>query len=1237
MELRNLPVPLLCISILVPLAVAQGNAVSSSPAVLSASGLVIEKIASNSEAEKAGIQAGDILLNWVRGDARGQLESPFDLAFVEIEQAPLGTVKVEGLRGDGRQVWSIGPSDWGLTARPNFSGQPLSVYREAGELAQSIPAGERIDAAKRWKELAGQYSNTHAPWLPSWLLLHAAELLKNAKQWKEADEAYQSAVQFSFQATPLIQGQILRAWAGAYQQRSDWPNAEKYFQQSIAEIQKSGGGKLAIAANLSDLGRTWFLRGNLPEAERYQRQALEMREKLAPDSLSVAASLSNLGNVFLWRGELAQAEQYHRRALAIREKLAPGSVDVASSFNNLGIVASQRGELAQAEQYYREALAIRQKLAPGTLDAAANLNNLGIVTWKRGDLARADQYLRQALEIKQKLAPGGLDVASSLNNLGIVAYERGEWAQAEQYHRQALGIQEKLAPGSIDMAENLGNLGNVAKERGDLAQAEEHFRHALEIQKKLAPGSLDAAYSWTNLGVIADERGEWAQAEQYHRQALEIAERAAPGGLEVANTLGNLGRVAYEQGELTQAGQYYQRAFAINEDLAPESFGTAVIMQALGDLARKSGDSAKAEQYYRRAVAIEEKLVPGSKEHAESLAALASILRDQQQLDAAAQFYARALSALEQQTAHLGGSEEQRSGFRARHSAIYSDFIDLLVQQKQPEQAFDVLERSRAQGLLETLATAHIDIHKGVEPELLERERSLQADIAAKSNLRVELFRDKQKGEQILAVEKEIAHLLAEHQEVEETIRSSSPVYASLIQPRTLSVQEIRQHLLDSKTLLLEYSLGEKRSYVFALTAGSLDVFTLPKRSEIEALARSLYDLVTARNQIVRGETDRQADKRWREADVKSWKVAAELAQMVLRPVTPMIKNHRLVIVSDGALQYIPFAALPLPEAVSPGFTSMRRVGNSNAGFTGKPGSPLVVEHEVVNLPSASVMAELRREELDRPQPPKAVAVLADPVFDPKDQRVMSGVGGIDSGRASGAVAPSTALPESPLPPDRLTRSASEDRLTRSASDLGFSKDGQVALGRLVYTRQEADSILKVTPRGEGLEALDFRATRETAMSPALAQYRVVHFATHGLLNSEHPELSGLVFSMVDSRGRRQDGFLELEDIYNLNLPVDLVVLSGCETGLGKEIKGEGLIGLTRGFMYAGSSRVMASLWSVSDQATAELMAAFYKAMEQGKMTPPAALRAAQIKILKQDLWKAPYYWAGFQLQGEWK
>ena len=198
--------------------------------------------------------------------------------------------------------------------------------------------------------------------------------------------------------------------------------------------------------------------------------------------------------------------------------------------------------------------------------------------------------------------------------------------------------------------------------------------------------------------------------------------------------------------------------------------------------------------------------------------------------------------------------------------------------------------------------------------------------------------------------------------------------------------------------------------------------------------------------------------------------------------------------------------------------------------------------------------------------------------------------------------------------------------------------DASYRIPRLLFSRAEALDILSLVPAAARKQALDFEASRTTATSPELGQYRIVHFATHALLNNAHPELSGIVLSLVDESAKPQDGFLRLHEIYNLKLPADLVVLSACQSGLGKEIRGEGMIGLTRGFMYAGALRVVASLWKIDDRATAEFMKRFYEAMlGEKQLRPAAALQAAQIEMWKTGNWSSPYYWAAFVLQGEWR
>lgn len=318
---------------------------------------------------------------------------------------------------------------------------------------------------------------------------------------------------------------------------------------------------------------------------------------------------------------------------------------------------------------------------------------------------------------------------------------------------------------------------------------------------------------------------------------------------------------------------------------------------------------------------------------------------------------------------------------------------------------------------------------------------------------------------------------------------------------------------------------------------------------------------------------------------------------MLLGPARAQLKNKRLLIVADGILEYLPFGALPSIDGV-------RRAPL-------KHWTPLLANHEIVSLPSASTISVLRREIAGRRPAPKTVAVLADAVFQTDDPRVKAG-------------------------PQKVAVQTSERAEEDTDLQLSLRDADEIEFRRLPFSRQEADGVVAFVSKGLKKQSLDFEASRATAISPELSNYRIIHLATHGFLDSKHPELSSVVFSLVDQTGNPQNGFLRLNEIYNLKLNAGLVVLSGCRTALGKEVRGEGLIGLTRGFMYAGAPRVLASLWSVDDASTAALMKRFYRELLFKKQTPAAALRSAQASLWK-DSALPPYYWAAFVLQGEWK
>jgi CHAT domain-containing protein len=372
----------------------------------------------------------------------------------------------------------------------------------------------------------------------------------------------------------------------------------------------------------------------------------------------------------------------------------------------------------------------------------------------------------------------------------------------------------------------------------------------------------------------------------------------------------------------------------------------------------------------------------------------------------------------------------------------------------------------------------------------------------------------------------------------------------------------------------------------------------LPNRTEIETDVRRVVGLL---NNGQRWASDEKIKAEY-------FQVAAPLRQKLLpSSLLSQLKGKRLVIVSDGALQYLPFGGLPLPQ--------LSKAENKTAKADSVP---LAVENEIVSLPSASALAVLRRETANRKQATKSIAIFADPVFSENDER----------------------LATAKANPSKVNQSITND-LNRLLLERAFNWDGKqsetLSIPRLPFTRREAEGIFATASPASSLKALDFEASRSNVLKRDISDFRVVHFATHGLLNSEHPELSGIVLSLVNQQGQSVDGFLRLNEIYNLNLSADLVVLSACQTALGKEIKGEGLIGLTRGFMYAGSPRVVASLWKVDDVATAEMMKLFYQKMFQEKMRPAAALRSAKVEMWKQKRWNAPFYWAAFELQGEWR
>jgi CHAT domain-containing protein len=805
-------------------------------------------------------------------------------------------------------------------------------------------------------------------------------------------------------------------------------------------------------------------------------------------------------------------------------------------------------------------------------------------------MRKAIEKYREALSV-WRASGDRLMEAYSLTEMGLIYTDIGEYQKALDSFTQARA--SYITVGDLrSQSGMLSNIGWVYGTLGEYQKAIDFHKQALETRRALGDRSDDPR-SLSSIGANYASLGEYRKALDIHLQVLPVR-RANKDLRGQGITLNNIANCYEHLGEKQKALDYYGQALTLMLAVG-YGYNTATTLNNIGAVYRDLGEHQKALDYYGQALQLRQTIGDLNGEAA-TLFHIARLERDRGNFVEARNRIEAALAAVESLRANVA-SQQLRASFFASVRQYHEFNINLLMRldQQRPSEGFaaaalQASEKCRARSLLELLKEAHAEIRQGVDPALLERERTLRQTISEKADHQTQLLSGKHTQEQAAAAAKEIDALTTDYEQVQAQIRHTSPRYAALTEPAPLTLKEIQTEVLDSETLLLEYAIGEEKSFLWAVTPSSIKSFELPKRSEIESVARRVHEILTARNQTVAKETPEQRRKRIEQADAEYGKASLALSQILLGPVASELKGKRLMIVGEGILQYTAFAALPAPDA-PPGGVS----------------SPLIADHEIISLPSASVLAILRREAAGRKTADKTVAVFADPVFDSSDLRIAG------SGKNRAPI----------IEASDVERSATESGLRDFA--------------RLRFSRQEADQIMRFASEGKKFEAVDFAANRASATSPEMAQYKIVHFATHGLINNQHPELSGIVLSLVDKQGRPQNGFLRLYDIYNLKLQADLIVLSACQTALGKQIKGEGLVGLTRGFMYAGAPRVVASLWQVDDRATAQLMRRFYEAMLAEGLRPAAALRAAQVGMWKDKRWQGPHYWAAFTFQGEWK
>ncbi|HEV7517284.1 MAG TPA: CHAT domain-containing tetratricopeptide repeat protein [Thermoanaerobaculia bacterium] len=909
----------------------------------------------------------------------------------------------------------------------------------------------------------------------------------------------------------------------------------------------------------------------LPAARADYEKALELWREIAEPSRE-AEALRWLGTIHGQTGENAAA----RAALVASSALWQG---LGEPFEE-GMVKAElcflehtTGNPTLALTCYEEVRALF-RVAGDSSQEPRMLNNLGGVYDLLGEPDAALEKYGQALALRQALG-NRLEEAQTLNNIAQIHQVLGDWQEALRIYAR---VGEILPPsGDRLRASWLNNVAFTYIALGEPERALSILEEALRLRRQIG-ARREELITLNNLGEAWHRLGEPEKALNYYRQALELA-RTQEDHRQEAITRLRLGELLLEGSDPSAALREIDPALQYLREKGPLP-GELHALQLQGRALVLAGRSREALPVLEGAL-IRRQALGDRAGVADTLHILATAERSMGAVESARAHAEAAVAQVEElRTGFL--SLGLRAAFLESRRRAYSLLIDLEMDRHAADPggghdraALAISEQARARSLLDALYAGNAG--GAVPADLLARRQSLHRRLSAKADQQ-----QKQTG-RAEALKQEIAALLVELDHVEAEIRRHDPRYAALSQPQPVGLAGIAG-LLDPGTLLLEYSLGEERSYLWAVSAEGLQSFVLPPQRAIEDLARQVYE-----------------ELRTVEAGIRRRPgTAADLSRVLLGPVWGRAARlRRLVVVPDGALHALPFGALPVPE---PG-----------EGWQAPGGLRPLLDHlEVVDVPSATTLAVQRQRLQGRPPAAKWAAVLADPVFTAADPRL--------AGR--------------PAVAKRRPSAATAKALSRGGEELGLLP---AHWDRLPASRREAETIARLAPAGQVWTALDFAANRDAVLAGDLRGYRIVHFATHGVADARTPELSGLMLSAVDASGQPRAGFLGLSDIYDLDLGADLVVLSACETGVGKELRGEGLMGLTRGFLYAGVPRVVASLWKVEDRTTAELMARFYRAMWRQGLRPAAALRAAQRGLRRDPRYRAPHSWAGFVLQGDWR
>ncbi|MCC5617034.1 tetratricopeptide repeat protein [Nostoc sp. CHAB 5836] len=999
------------------------------------------------------------------------------------------------------------------------------------------------------------------------------------------------------------------------------------------------------ATVLNQIGFSYSQMGDPKTALKYYEQALEIQQKRQDLLPAQAETLRNIGSLYNQLGKHEEALNYLNKARKIQHTEDLLIAEGLTIQEVAGIYRSQ-GDYQGAIEHHKQAKILFHKGGNTALESLSLQYIISIYKNYIGDNTKALEFVDEALKLDKNVTGDIERYAATLNQKGDIHTSQGDYQQALEIYNEALDIARSTNNKNLE-ARTFSKMASLYELLGDYDLSIKNYKQALQIYKQIPdkPSELMLLPLISNLYMTKED---YPEALKYHNQVLSLSREQNNYRFEIIGLMG-LARIYELQKDFPNALKNAETLLSLSRKFE-DKYSEAGALSLIGIINRTKGDYKQAltnhqktlsqyrqlgvrrleaqtlnnisltyglsKQYQQAIDTLNEELelrqeLKDSTGEADALYQIAINQRNLGKLEAALSNIQTTINIVENIRGNVQ-SDELRTSYFATVQNYYKFYIDLLMQlhKKDPTQvcefniqdlkikdrcdavALHISDRARARSLVELLKAGNVNLRKDVDPQLLAEERRLQNKLKLQETRLSDLLSQKGSSTELInKTNQEITNIIQESQKLTAKIRATKPERAELTDPEDILQLPGIQQQLDKDTILLQYSLGKERSYLWVVTPNSLQSYELPGQEEIAKAANNFNIFV--KQPLIENPTPVDIA----DAITNTEKTANALSQLILNDVAGKLGNKRLVIVADGILHQVSFAALNEP----------RKSPTSNKY------QPLVVNHEIVNLPSISSLATHRKKLKIRDIAPKTLAVLANPVFSADDTRLKN---------------------DKP--------SSVENNLDRSAVET-LRNTNQV-LEPLPNTQAEGEAILNlVNSPNNKLSAFGLDANYNFATSKELRQYRYLLFATHGIFNTVNPALSGIVLSLVDKQGKPQTrSFLRLNDIFNLDLPAELIVLSACESGLGDDVQGEGLVGLTRGFMYAGAARVTVSLWKVNDKSTKELMIALYKQILEQKKSPAAALNFAQRQMwqgkdFQNPAWKHPRYWAAFTLQGEWR